>query len=589
PALTTTTSYWASEVLTDGQEDLPGQGWLTDYGTNGVGTNRQGMIFEIFEHTTLVDLEVWSTGEGGVVDIELYDMANVVVGNHLELVTTTLATGTAATPAVNTVTLNWELAPGVYKIVRAGSVPCRYISGVANFGGGYPIPFDNNIGQITAGSNTFASTGYATAYYYFFNWTLSTAEILCESEREEVTATVHEIIDIDVTATETIIDAGDSVELTATSTNTNYTYEWIWDDGTGTIVTGTGSPYTAYPTTHTTFTVTATDTVTGCQTSKEIEILVYDLTLCDTIEILTTTDGSVCDEGTVILSTTASGNGDNIYWYDAPTGGNLVGQGTPFETPELTETTSFWASEVYLDGGILGGQAKELPTSTSGYTLGAGLAFTATESFTIVDVTLYSNSTAGGTIPSIQLQTITGTLIAEVNNIPVPAAPGTGVNALPFQASLNIDVPGPGDYRLLVVGSVPSLIRDTGAAAAGTFPYPLGTSGEITGSILGVAAPTVNTYYYFYNWTVSTAVVICESDREEVIATVHEIDVTASETTIDFGDSTTLSVTGNNPDFTYEWTWDGGTPTTGDSLIVSPTEHITSTVTATDSVTGCQI
>src|SRR5690606_10015725 len=103
PALTTTTSYWASEVLTDGQEDLPGQGWLTDYGTNGVGTNRQGMIFEIFEHTTLVDLEVWSIGEGGVVDIELYDMANLVVGNHLELVTTTLATGTAATPAVNTV------------------------------------------------------------------------------------------------------------------------------------------------------------------------------------------------------------------------------------------------------------------------------------------------------------------------------------------------------------------------------------------------------------------------------------------------------------------------------------------------------
>src|SRR5690554_4421149 len=169
PALTTTTSYWASEVLTDGQEDLPGQGWTTDYGTLGVGTTRQGLIFEIFEHTTLVDLEVWSTGAGGVVDIELYDMANVVVGNHLELVTTTLATGTAATPAVNTVTLNWELAPGVYKIVRAGSVPCRYISGVANFGGGYPIPFDNGIGQITAGSNTFASTGYATDSYYFVN------------------------------------------------------------------------------------------------------------------------------------------------------------------------------------------------------------------------------------------------------------------------------------------------------------------------------------------------------------------------------------------------------------------------------------
>src|SRR5690554_6045727 len=234
PALTTTTSYYAAEVLTDGQEDVPGQGWTTDYGTLGVGTTRQGLIFEIFEHTTLVDLEVWSTGAGGVVDIELYDMANVVVGNHLELVTTTLATGTAATPAVNTVTLNWELAPGVYKIVRAGSVPCRYISGVANFGGGYPIPFDNGIGQITAGSNTFASTGYATAYYYFFNWTLSTAEILCESDREEVIATVHDIIGIDVTATETTIEAGDSTTLSVSSTNSDYTYAWTWDGGTDT-------------------------------------------------------------------------------------------------------------------------------------------------------------------------------------------------------------------------------------------------------------------------------------------------------------------------------------------------------------------
>src|SRR5690606_12796081 len=103
PSLTETTSYWASEVYLD-EEEYPEQGWTTDYGTLGVGTTRQGLIFEIFEHTTLVDLEVWSTGAGGVVDIELYDMANVVVGNHLELVTTTLATGTTTSPAINTVT-----------------------------------------------------------------------------------------------------------------------------------------------------------------------------------------------------------------------------------------------------------------------------------------------------------------------------------------------------------------------------------------------------------------------------------------------------------------------------------------------------
>src|SRR5690606_30457711 len=123
--------------------------------------------------------------------------------------------------------------------------------------------------------------------------------------------------------------------------------------------------------------------------------------------------------------------------------------------------------------------------------------FNATQSFTIVDVTAYSNTTLGGNIPSIQLQTLAGVLIEEVTNIPVPAAPGTGASSLPFTITLNFEVPGPGDYRLLIVGTIPSLIRDSGAAQAGTFPYPLGTFGEVTGSILGTAAPVTTTYYYF--------------------------------------------------------------------------------------------
>src|SRR5690606_15572409 len=116
-------------------------------------------------------------------------------------------------------------------------------------------------------------------YYYFYNWTISSADIICESDLEEVIATVHELFDIDVTATETTIDFGDSTTLSVSSTNANYTYEWTWDGGTPL----TGASVVVSPTEHTTYTVTATDTVTGCQVSEEIEILVYDMTLCDTI------------------------------------------------------------------------------------------------------------------------------------------------------------------------------------------------------------------------------------------------------------------------------------------------------------------
>src|SRR5690606_5524536 len=47
------------------------------------------------------------------------------------------------------------------------------------------------------------------------------------------------------------------------------------------------------------------------------------------------TDGAVCGEGSTILQATASGTGSEIYWYDAEVGGNLVAEGSSFETPTL--------------------------------------------------------------------------------------------------------------------------------------------------------------------------------------------------------------------------------------------------------------
>src|SRR5690554_3258796 len=53
---------------------------------------------------------------------------------------------------------------------------------------------------------------------------------------------------------------------------------------------------------------------------------------------VTANHGYVCDEGTTILTATGGGAGDAIYWYDAPSGGNLVGAGNSFETPYITQT-----------------------------------------------------------------------------------------------------------------------------------------------------------------------------------------------------------------------------------------------------------
>lgn len=59
-------------------------------------------------------------------------------------------------------------------------------------------------------------------------------------------------------------------------------------------------------------------------------------------QILTTTNGDVCQAGTINLTATPS-EGD-VLWYDALTGGNLVGMGTTFMTPVLTVTTTYYVA-----------------------------------------------------------------------------------------------------------------------------------------------------------------------------------------------------------------------------------------------------
>src|SRR5690606_26878754 len=124
---------------------------------------------------------------------------------------------------------------------------------------------------------------------------------------------------------------------------------------------------------------TATDSITGCVFSTEITILVFDITDCVDLDITMVTDGYVCDEGSTTLSVTGAGiTGDDIYWYDAQFGGNRVGTGTTFDTPFITETTSYWASEVLIEGQMYTGQGIEIPTGTLSSTTNGGFTFNLT-------------------------------------------------------------------------------------------------------------------------------------------------------------------------------------------------------------------
>ncbi|MBA4852786.1 PKD domain-containing protein, partial [Emticicia sp. BO119] len=85
------------------------------------------------------------------------------------------------------------------------------------------------------------------------------------------------------------------------------------------------------------YTVTVTNTL-GCSATATINVIIYDLPTPPTV-----TGASRCGAGSVTL--TANGCvGGTIQWFDAQTGGNLVGTGITFATNTLTQSTFYFAS-----------------------------------------------------------------------------------------------------------------------------------------------------------------------------------------------------------------------------------------------------
>lgn len=112
------------------------------------------------------------------------------------------------------------------------------------------------------------------------------------------------------------------------------TYEWFDAAGGGTrLATGAAFP-TGNLSQTTTFYVQTT--VNGCTSDREPV----------TVEVLTVVPppqaaaASTCAGTSAAL--TATGSPEGYAWYDAPTGGNLVGSGANFTTPALASTTTFY-------------------------------------------------------------------------------------------------------------------------------------------------------------------------------------------------------------------------------------------------------
>jgi len=103
---------------------------------------------------------------------------------------------------------------------------------------------------------------------------------------------------------------------------------------------------TITPPATTTYTMTLTDPTHGCINSGTITVGVASVPPAP----VTVGGATLCGSGTATL--TATGTGGTLNWYNQPSGGTLQGTGSPFTTPVINATTTYYVEEFNVLGQV---------------------------------------------------------------------------------------------------------------------------------------------------------------------------------------------------------------------------------------------
>lgn len=211
-----------------------------------------------------------------------------------------------------------------------------------------------------------------------------------------------------------------------------------------------------------------------------------------------------------IVTVTATGTNDT--WYDALTGGNVIGAGNNYTTTGAVGDTTFYVTDANLYGGAIGNVAPVYHAGTNysgSNTINAYDIFNVLSPCTLKTVKVYTN-TAG--IRIIELRNSTGTVI---NSYTVNIPADTSVVTLNFPLAVG------NAYRLstntaqnvVTLGfNSPQLMRSNSGIS---YPYTLAGKVTITGCDQGT-----NVFYYFYDWKIEDPKVPCENSPRTPIKVI---------------------------------------------------------------------
>jgi PKD repeat protein len=331
----------------------------------------------------------------------------------------------------------------------------------------------------------------------------------------------------DITST-----CNDTINFTDLSGGVN---SWLWDFGDGS--TSTLQNPSHYYSSAGTYTVSLT--VNNCAGSDGLVQTAY-ITVTKPDDPIVT-NGYSCTPASLTLTATGSGA---LNWYDAQTGGNLVGTGSSFTTPFLSSTTTYYVQAVNQSAPQSAGKPDN--TGGGGNNTGASnyLIFDCYTPLTLVSVVVYPSASGNRTF---ELRNSSGAVLQTTTVNLTTTSPQT--------VTLNFNVPVGTDLQLgMGTGSTVNLYRNN---AGVTYPYTTAGLVSVTNSSAGSGY-----YYFFYNWQVQTEG--CASNMVPVVAAIDNLMPVASFTfnlngaTCDF---TSTSLNGA----TYYWDFGDGSTSTAEN------------------------
>lgn len=310
PVITTTTNYYVSasaggSVTNAGKASSPG----TDGSFISTG---YGVVFTASTALTVQSAVIYPTGTG-TITLAIQNSSGTEIGATAAIPVTGSGISTPVTVPIG---IAVPAGTGYRLIVKAYTGITNIIRDFTN-----TFPYAGPVATVTGGWTGSAST----AYYFFYNLTVSNA---CESARTMVTATVTPAPALTLSSATSTICAGDtSAPVTITSTVGDFdSYSWAPTTG----VSGNeNSGYTFNPTSTTTYTLTATNSTSGCSNIATHTVTVNPLP--DVFTITPSAPSKCLEDAAVLLSVTRTNaapvNGclasDNGQWpsgtYTVPT------------------------------------------------------------------------------------------------------------------------------------------------------------------------------------------------------------------------------------------------------------------------------